>query len=487
MSDLHELSALETAAAIRRGDVGVLDVVDHALDRAGTLGARLGAFAVLTPDRAREAARSLDAALARGEVAGPLYGVPTAIKDLTATAGVPTGRGSVVTRGWVPEQDDDLVGLLRDAGTVSLGKTAVPEFGLPCYTEPAGAPPAVTPWDPTRSAGGSSGGAAAAVAAGVVPVAQGSDGGGSIRIPASLCGLVGIKTTRGRVPAGPAGGDPAGLSVAGPLARTVADAAALLDALGGDRTWPGEPFVPVAPPSGGHLGVAQGAPGPRRRIGLTTTPPFGDLSGLLGPVAIPAVVDPVCAAAAEDTAAVLASLGHVVEPVDVRLSDEAIAAFLTLWAVLALADPVAPEDEERLQPLTRLLRARGREVGPMAALGALHAAQVETRRVVAARAHLDAVLTPSVALPPRPVGWFSADGPETDFARQVAFTPWTAIANLTGEPAIGLPLGWPVVDGTTLPVGVTLRGRRGEEALLVALGAELEAARPWAGRRPPVW
>jgi amidase len=488
VSDLHELTALETAATIRRGDVRVLDVVEHALDRAETLGARLGAFAVVTPDLARDAARALDAAIGGGEVAGPLAGVPTAIKDLTATAGVPTGRGSVVTRGWLPEFDDDLVGLLRAAGTVSIGKTAVPEFGLPCYTEPEGAPPAVTPWDVTRSAGGSSGGAAAAVAAGVLPVAQGSDGGGSIRIPASVCGLVGIKTTRGRVPAGPAGGDPAGLSVAGPLARTVADAAAFLDALCGGRSWPGEPFVPAAPPpDGGYLGVAQAAPGPRRRIGLATSPPFGDLTGVLGPEALPAVVDPVCVAAAEETAAVLESLGHVVEPVDVHLSDEAITAFVTLWAVLALADPVDPADEERLRPVTRLLRARGREVGSMAALGALHVAQVETRRIVASRASLDAVLTPSVALPPRPVGWFSADGPETDFARQVAFTPWTAIANMTGEPAIGLPTGWPEVEGTTLPVGVTLRGRRGEEDVLVALGAEIEAARPWAGRRPPVW
>jgi amidase len=486
VGDLHELTALATAAAVRRREVGVLEVVDHALTRAETVGATVGAFAVLTPERARDAARALDAALAAGAASGPLTGVPLAIKDLTATAGVPTGRGSVVTRGWVPEHDDDLVGLLATAGTVSLGKTAVPEFGLPCYTEPAGAPPAVTPWDPTRSAGGSSGGAAAAVASGVLPVAPGSDGGGSIRIPASVCGLVGIKTTRGRVPAGPAGGDPAGLSVAGPLARTVADAAALLDALCGGRAWPGEPFVPEPPPAGGYLGVASGGPGPRRRIGFTTTPPFGDLPALPGPTP-PVVVDPMCVAAAEDTAGLLAALGHTVERVDVRLSDEAVEAFLTLWTVLALAEPVAPEDEERLQPLTRLLRSRGREVGPAAALGALHVVQVETRRIVAARAGLDAVLTPSVALPPRPVGWFSTDGPETDFARQVAFTPWTAIANLTGEPAIGLPLGWPEVNGTTLPVGVTLRGRRGEEALLVALGAELEAARPWAGRRPPVW
>nr|WP_246325689.1 amidase [Actinomycetospora corticicola] len=490
---MHELTALETAAAVRRGDTSVLEVVDHALARAETLGARLGAFAVLTPDRARDAARALDAtgpdalsACSNALSGRPLWGVPTAIKDLTATAGVPTGRGSVVSRGWVPDTDDDLVGLLRAAGTVSLGKTAVPEFGLPCYTEPAGAAPAVTPWDVSRSAGGSSGGAAAAVAAGVVPVAQGSDGGGSIRIPASVCGLVGLKTTRGRVPAGPAGGDPAGLSVAGPLARTVADAAALLDALCGGRAWPGEPLVPGRVPDDGYLGVVRRGPGPRRRIGVSTAVPYGDLSGLV-PGWAGASVDPVCVAAAEDTARALESLGHTVEPVEVRLPDEVVGAFLALWATLALADPVDPADEPRLQPLTRLLRSRGRSVSGIAALGALQTVQVATRRMVTARAGLDAVLTPSVALPPRPVGWFSADGPEVDFARQVAFTPWTAIANLTGEPALGLPTGWPTVDGVTLPVGVTLRGRRGEEDVLLGLGAELEAAMPWAHRRPPVW
>ena len=386
----------------------------------------------------------------------------------------------------MPDHDDDLVGLLRAAGTVSIGKTAVPEFGLPCYTEPAGAAPAVTPWDTSRSAGGSSGGAAAAVAAGVVPVAQGSDGGGGIGIPASVCGLVGLKTTRGRVPAGPRAATRPGCRWRArsrgrsPTRRRCSTRCAAGAPGRANRS------SPAPPPAQGYLGVARGGPGPRLRIGLSTTPPFGDLAALLGPASTPAVVDPVCVAAAQDTAAVLASLGHTVEPVELRLSDEAVAAFVTLWTVLALADPVAPEDETRLQPLTQLLRTRGRAVGPMAALGALHVVQVETRRIVAARADLDAVLTPSVALPPRPVGWFSADGPETDFARQVAFTPWTAIANMTGEPAIGLPLGWPEVDGTTLPVGVTLRGRRGEEAVLVALGAELEAARPWAHRRPPV-
>ncbi|MHC1561579.1 amidase [Actinomycetospora sp. C-140] len=466
MSDLHELTALETAAAVRRGDVSVVDVVDAALSRAERLGPGLGAFAVLTPERALDAARALDRTGVDG--AGPLAGVPTAIKDLAATAGVPTRRGSVVYDGYVPDRDDDVVGLLRAAGTISIGKTAVPEFGLPCYTEPAGAPPAVTPWDRTRSAGGSSGGAAAAVAAGVLPVAHGTDGGGSIRIPASSCGLVGLKTTRGRVPAGPAGGDPAGLSVHGPLARTVADAAALLDAMSAPSA--GEPFVPAAPPAGGYLAASGRAPG-RRRIALAVDPPIDATE-----------IDPACHQAAEETGALLADLGHDVEPVALRLPDAGVDAFLTLWKVLSLADPVDAADEPRLQPLTRYLRARGREYDGMAAMAALHTVQVVTRAMVAERAGYDAVLTPTVALPPRPVGWFTAGGdPADDFARQIAFTPWTAIANLTGEPAISLPLCW--ADG--LPIGVSLRGRRGEEALLLALGAQLEAARPWAGRRPP--
>lgn len=463
MSDLHELTALDVAAAVRDGELDPVEVVEHALARAERLGPELGAFATLTPDRALAAARAVDRS-------APLAGVPTAVKDLTATAGVVTARGSVLHAGHVPDADDDVVGLLRSGGTVSLGKTAVPEFGLPCYTEPAGARPAVTPWDPARSAGGSSGGAAAAVAAGIVPVAHGTDGGGSIRIPASVCGLVGLKTTRGRVTRGPAGDDPAGLSVHGPLARTVADAAALLDVLAAPA--PGEPFVPAPAPAGGFLGATRRDPG-RLRIGLCVEPPLDGTT-----------VDPACRAAAEDTAATLAELGHSVDPVRTDLEPSLVDAFLTLWTVLSLADPVDPADEGCLQPLTRHLRDRGRGVDGIGAMGALATIQAATRRIVRERAGWDAVLTPTVALPPRTVGWFTAPGdPAVDFARQIAFTPWTAIANMTGEPALSLPLGW----SEGLPIGVSLRGRRGEEALLLALGAQLEAARPWAGRRPPVW
>ena len=167
----------------------------------------------------------------RGE--GPLAGVPTAIKDLNATAGIPTEFGSPMIADFVPEVDDEVVRRIDAAGLVSLGKTSTPEFGSPCYTEPEGHPPAVTPWDTTRMAGGSSGGAGAAVAAGLVPVAQGSDGGGSIRIPASCCGLVGLKPTRGRISGAPMYGDPVGLSTNGALARTVRDAAAFLDVMAG--------------------------------------------------------------------------------------------------------------------------------------------------------------------------------------------------------------------------------------------------------------
>lgn len=193
-------------------------------------------------------------------------------------------------------------------------------------------------------------------------------------------------------------------------------------------------------------------------------------------------VDPACRGAAEDAAALLAALGHEVEPVALRLPDEGVDAFLTLWTVLSLGDPVAPADEPRLQPLTRYLRARGREVGGAAAMAALHTVQVVTRALVAERAPYDAVVTPTLALPPRPVGWFTETGdPADDFARQIAFTPWNAVANMTGEPAVSLPLGW----SEGLPIGVALRGRRGEEAVLLGLAAELEAARPWADRRPP--
>jgi len=245
VAELHDLSALEAAAAVRCKELSPVELVEHALARIATLDGRVGAFVTVTAEAAREQARAAEAAVVAGEALPPLHGVPTAIKDLTLTKGVVTKLGSRVMSEFVPDVDDHVVMLLRAAGTISLGKTATPEFGLPCYTETDIGPPARTPWDTVRLAGGSSGGAAAAVASGFVALAQGSDGGGSIRIPASACGLVGLKTSRGRVSKGPLDLDSSRLGVLGPLARTVRDAAAFLDAVALPQPGDPDPLPPL--------------------------------------------------------------------------------------------------------------------------------------------------------------------------------------------------------------------------------------------------
>ena len=250
MSELHELDATDQAALLRDRQVSSVELVTHHLDRIARHDADLGAFVTVTGEQALEQAATADAAIADGS-ARPFTGVPTAIKDLTMTAGVPTTMGSTVMRDHVPTADAHLVRLMRDAGFISLGKTNTPEFGLSSYTDNDLVGPARTPWDVSRNAGGSSGGAAAAVSAGLVPLAQGSDGGGSIRIPASSCGIFGFKPSRGRVSVGPAGSDWSGLAVDGPLSRTVRDAAALLDTIAhpmpGDLRPLPDPAVPFVP------------------------------------------------------------------------------------------------------------------------------------------------------------------------------------------------------------------------------------------------
>ena len=245
VTEIHELTALELASAIREREVSPTEVLDHTLERADRLGSRVGAFVTLTPDLARDQAHAVEKAILGGGEAPPLAGVPCPVKDLAMVAGIPFTAGSAALASTVAPVDDGVVSLLRDAGTLMIGKTNTPEFGLPCYTEPDIAPPARSPWDLSRSAGGSSGGAAAAVAAHIVPVAHASDGGGSIRIPASVCGLVGLKPTRGRVSAGPHGVDGAGLAGSGVLTRDVRDTAALLDVLAHNR--PGDTFVLPGP------------------------------------------------------------------------------------------------------------------------------------------------------------------------------------------------------------------------------------------------
>jgi amidase len=398
--------------------------------------------------------------------------VPTAIKDLNAVAGVPARFGSVVFRDFVPDVSDEVVLRIERAGLVSLGKTNTPEFGSPCYTEPDVAPPAVTPWDTTRMAGGSSGGAAAAVAGGLVAVAQGSDGGGSIRIPASCCGLVGLKPTRGRISGSPMYGEITGLATPGPLARTVRDAAAMLDVMAGRAV--GDPFwaPPEAQP---FLAACDREPG-RLRIGRFATPVIADTE-----------VDPECLQAWEDASRLLESLGHDVVDIDPPLARESVPVFETNWAVLTALSTVdlAPDAKAKLRPLTRWLGEWGERIsGPEfgLALGELRRVAAGTLRAVAP---YDAVLTPTLASPPLPVGALrDDDDPAADFEAQKRFTPWTSIWNVTGSPAVSLPLHQ-TPDG--LPVGVMLASRPGDEELLLSLSAQVEAAAPWRDRHPPCW
>jgi amidase len=474
VSELHDLTAVEQGELIRKGEISPVELTDHYLGRAERLDSTFvaGAFVHLGADEARVRAREVAAVGPVGDGASPLAGVPTAIKDLNLTKGVPTSFGSPVFAGYVPEVSDSVTLSIEDAGMVSLGKTSTPEFGSPCYTEPEGRPPAVTPWDVTRMAGGSSGGAAAAVAAGLVPVAHGSDGGGSIRIPAACCGLVGLKPTRGRISGFPMYGDPVGLATSGTIARTVADAAALLDVLAGRRA--GDPaWAPE--PSGPFLDATRREPG-RLRIGCFDRPVIAE-----------ADVHPEVLVAYEDARRMLASLGHAVEDVPVPIPAEAVPVFETCWAVLTALSttPLATEQRELLRPLTRWLGERGEAVtGPRfgLAVGALRRLAGEA---LVALAPYDIVLTPTLAQPPLPVGAIRDDtDPAADFEAQKRFTPWTSAWNVTGMPAITLPLHQ-TPDG--LPVGVMLAARPAEEELLLSLAAQVEAAAPWRDRHPPLW
>jgi len=469
---MHDLSALDQAAAIRAGDLSPVDLVSHYLDRIEMLDPALGAFVTITADAALAQARAA-AGLARSGAGDlpPLLGVPVAIKDLTSTAGVRTTYGSGPYSGNVPDADAHSVSLLRAAGTISLGKTNTPEFGSVCYTDNDITGPARSPWDQRCNSGGSSGGAAAAVAGGLLPFAHGSDGGGSIRIPASVCGLVGLKPSRGRISNGPTGTDGPGLAIQGPIARTVRDAAAMLDALA--RPMPGDPYwAPPLPGNQTFLDYAGKEPG-KLRIGRYAMSANGTIP------------DPACVAAWEDVSGLLASLGHDVEDIGLPFPADIGHCFNTIWGVKSLDYELTPEQEQQLRPVTRAWREYGRTISSHAYSLAVTTMQTAGREAVVATAGYDALLTPTLGLPPQPVEFFSEAGDIMgNLRRQGSFTPYTAMYNLTGQPAVSLPLHW-TADG--VPIGVSLVGRPAGEGPLIALSAQLEQARPWVGRRPACW
>jgi len=474
MGQIHELGMIELAAAIRSRQVSPVAVTDHYLRRAEELNEQVGAFYTITAELAAEQARAAEKIImSTPEEAQlpPLTGVPIPIKDLNMVSGVRQTLGCEAFKDNVPVTDDYVVTRLRDAGSIMLGKTATPEFGLPCYTETKIGPPARTPWDLSRSAGGSSGGAGAAVAAGLAPAAQGSDGGGSIRIPSSVCGLFGIKPSRGRISEGPLMPDLAGLGTNGPLARTVADAALLLDVMAGN--YPGDMYtLPRLPAGESFLGYAQRHPG-RLKIARTLQNPVED-----------AVVHPDCVAAYEDASLLLSRLGHEVVDVGTLLGPDSVPFFETLWYSYATLAPVPPDSEDLLLPLTRYLRERGRATGAQDLIFAQAYLQAVTRGALAQLEGYDAILTPTLAQPPVPVGYFDEVEPEENFNRQKRFTPFAAGYNVSGQPAVNLPLYW---NSDGLPIGVMLAGRHGDEGTLISLSAQLEDARPWKDRHPPLW
>ncbi len=470
MTDLHDLTALEQLERLRRGDVTPLDLTEHYLARIARLDAALGAFAEVTPD----AARARAVAVEHLSHALPLWGMPFGDKDLVARAGVPTRYGSRAFAEHVPAESDELARWLDAAGGVSLGKTAAPEFGFPSYTEPLAGPIARNPYDPTLGAGGSSGGAAVAVAAGLLPFAPGSDGGGSVRIPAAATGLVGLKPSRGRVPAMPGFAGLAGLVSAGPLARTVADAALLLDALAGH----GSPqWATVAPDTGEgpFLGFAVRGEG-RFSIGVSRDSPWATAYDLeLAPEAEEAL---------RIALRELDALGHGLEELAFDPEPGYSTAFRTVWQAGAANLPITGEQLDMVEPLTRWLVEVGRSLSARELGAALAWLAGFERRFIARASRVDAVLTPAMALTPRPVGWYDADDGERNFAQQVLYTPYTSMVNVSGLPAIVLPVH---VTAEGLPMAVQLIGGPGREDVLLAIGVQLERRLHWQRKHPPAW
>jgi amidase len=474
MTQIHELTMIELADAIRARELSPVAVTDHYLRRTQELNDQVGAFYTVTAEMAAEQALVAEKAVAQAADPAdlpPLTGVPIPIKDLNMVAGVRQTFGSLAYENNVPDTDDYVVTRLKDAGVVITGKTSTPEFGLPCYTETRIGPPARTPWDLSRSAGGSSGGAAAAVAAGLAPAAQGSDGAGSIRIPASVCGLFGIKPSRGRISNGPLVPDLLGFGVDGPITRTVADAALLLDVMSGN--YPGDMYTqPPLPPGESFLGYASRPPG-RLRIARTLQNPVPG-----------ADVHPDCVRAYEDASTLLASLGHEIEDISMPLGEDVVPFFETIYYAYATLTPVDPSQEHVLLPLTQYLRERGRATAAPDFIFAQAYMQFVVRIAVATLGTYDAILTPTLATPPVLVGYFDEVDPAENFERQKRFTPFTAIYNTSGLPAVSVPLHW-TAEG--LPIGVMLACRMGDEATLISLSAQLEDARPWRDRHPPLW
>jgi len=476
--DLSLLDATAQAELVRTGQVSAAELVTAAIERIETLNPVLNA--VVTPlfDRALEAVRT---GFARRNVpASPFAGVPYLLKDLACEMkGVRFTEGSRFLAENVSAFDSELVLRLRRAGLVILGKTSTPEFGMAPACEPVLFGPVRNPWDTGRSTSGSSGGSAAAVASGMVPFAHGNDLGGSLRYPASACGLFALKPTRARNPLGPEYGDvAAGGAAEHALTRSVRDSAALLDATSGPDL--GDPYW-APPPARPFLAEVGADPG-RLRIGYTTRTPDGDQG------------HPDCVAAAGHAVRLCASLGHEVTETDWPGFTPEIGAAIgtmiygaTAWILRYWIGKVGREPgEDEIEPLTRALWQAGEKITAADWLLAVEDIQRFSRRVARFFTGFDAFLTPTMSSPPLPLGEMVSTPDDPWRSLQVSGQTVRyagVVANLAGNPAMSVPLWW---NDDGLPVGAHFLGRFGDEATLFRLAAQLEAAQPWAGRRPAV-
>lgn len=491
IAEYDDLDGLALAALVRAGQVTPSELVDEAIRRAEAVGVPLGAVVAPMYQHAKDMSR-------RPLPEGQFTGVPFLLKDLLAdAAGAPLQSGSRFYRGHISAGDGEIVRRYRAAGLIPIGKSATSELGITPTVETAAHGPCRNPWDLTRSSGGSSGGSASAVAARVVPIGSASDGGGSIRIPASCCGLFGLKPTRGRTPSGPDRAESwQGFAVQHVLTRSVRDSAALLDATCLPEH--GAPYYPPAP-ARPFLDEVRAAPG-ALRIAVTTRPLLGGQ------------VHPDCVAAVDDAVALLQSLGHHVDEATPEVDGPAFSrAFFNV-----LCGEVAAEIDHAARTLQRTPRARDFEfvTWMLSQIGrSLSAAEF-----VAARRYLhdaalkigpffgdyDVLVTPTLAQPPALLGTLGPQGlpaammkllgtaragallkhltaldPSVD--QVYAYLPWTPVFNVTGQPAMSVPLHW---SPSGLPIGVHFVGRHGDEATLLRLAGQLEQARPWAQRRP---
>jgi amidase len=473
MKEYAAYDGMGLAKLVREKHVKPVELVDAAIARIEAHNPALNAVIWTMFDRARD--------MAKAKLPdGPFRGVPFLLKDILGEMeGVPTRQGSRLVPAVPAEQNSELVNRFLKAGLIPLGKTNVPEFGLVATTESKLYGPARNPWNTAHSTGGSSGGSGAAVASGMVPMAHANDGGGSIRIPASACGLVGLKPTRARNPLGPVLGDVmAGLVSEHIVARSVRDVAAMLDVTAGADL--GDPY---AAPHGPKSWLRASRKTPHKlRIAFARTKLDGS------------ALHPDCVAAVEHAAGLCTALGHKVEEASPPVDPNAMMGpFMALWTggLAMLVDAVTAQTgtkpgPDTLEGLTLGLYEAGKAVTASQHLMAVAGIQQIARAVAHWHQTYDVWLTPTLGLPPIPLGLF--DGNETDpqkgFALMIDYVPFTALQNGTGQPAINLPLHW---SAEGLPIGTQFVGRFGEEAVLLQLATQLEKAHPWKKKHPPVW